>query len=162
MPEIQQEVYRAVREATNSVFSTMLSREVTPEEPKELVDPPPLTGVMALLGFTGEWAGLGMVYCQEKLAIEVSSTMLMCEVTEVTNDVLDAMGEVANMVIGNVKDLLQPTVGTLAMSIPTVIYGRNFQARTTQHRHWLIQPFQSGGAAFEVRICLTPKENGAG
>lgn len=147
----------AVRESVEAVFSMMLSLQVSPGRPYQLTDPPPLTGVMALLGFTGNWVGTGMFYCHEKLACRVSSAMLMSEVTEVTNQVLDALGEVANMVLGNVKNHLEPIIGGIDISVPTVIYSLNFQMRTIVHHSWLVVPFSVGEDPFEIRICLTPK-----
>jgi chemotaxis protein CheX len=59
--------------------------------------------------------------------------------------------------MGNVKDHLEPVVGALDMSVPTVVYGRNFQTRSKIHRSWLIAPFQVEGQTFEVRVCLEAK-----
>ena len=152
-----EQVYEALRESTAVVFSTMLNSEVSAGEPCLENDPPPLNGVMALLGFTGEWVGTGLFYCQEKLACKLSSLMLMSEITEITNEVLDGLGELANMVLGNFKDHLEPVAGPLALSIPTVVYGRNFQTRSCAHRNWLVQPFTIGEDSFDLRVCLTLK-----
>jgi len=151
------EAFAAIRESTTGVISTMLSLEACPGEASQQHDPPPLNGVMALLSFTGDWVGSGVLYCHEKLACRLSSAMLLSEVTEVNNDVLDGIGELGNMVLGNVKDRLESMVGALAMSVPTVVYGRNFQTRTNLHRNWLIVPFQIGDDTLEVRLCLSPK-----
>jgi len=153
-----EQVFTAVRQATEAVFSTMLNLHVSPKDACEQVDPPPLNGVMAVLGFTGEWVGTGMFYCQEKLACRLSSTMLATQIGEITNEVLDGMGELANVVLGNVKDHLHPVAGELAMSIPTVVYGRNFQTRTTGNRNWLIAAFAVEEDTFEIRLCLAPKK----
>lgn len=153
----EDQVFAAIREATSVVFSTMLNIEVIPGVASEKVDPPPIDGVMAVLGVTGAWVGTGVFYCREKLALRLSSAMMLSEITALTGEVLDAIGELANMVIGNFKDLLEPLLGPLAMSIPTVVYGQNFLTHTTHQRHWLIVPFEVQGESFEIRICLTPK-----
>ncbi len=152
-----EKILEAIRESTANVFSTVLSLEVAPGEASEQANPEPLNGVVALLGFTGEWTGTGLFYCHEKLACRLSSTMLMTEISEVTNDVLDGVGELANIVLGNVKDRLTELVGRMDMSIPTVIYGRNFQTRSSGQRTWLVAPFSVGGDHFEIRVCLGPK-----
>ncbi len=56
--------------------------------------------------------------------------MLMTEAPSVNEDVLDAVAELTNMIIGNVKTELEAQVGPLGLSIPTVVYGRNFQTKT--------------------------------
>jgi len=155
----QEQAYQALQKSTISVFSTMLNLTVSPGEPCEKVDPPPINGVMALLGFTGEWIGTGVLFCQEKLAMRLSAAMLLNDVSEISPDVLDGIGELANMVFGNFKDNLEPISGALAISIPTVVYGRNFQARSPGNRAWLVAPFTVDDDTFEARVCLLPKKN---
>lgn len=156
-----EKVFQAIQEATSAVFSTMLNLEPLPGEPRQETDPPPLNGVMALLGFTGQWVGTGMFYCQEKLACRLSSLMLMSEISDITTDVLDGVGELANMIMGNMKDQLEPVMGDLAMSIPTVVYGRNFRTRTTALRNWLVAPFSLDGDSFEIHLCFTQRQAAA-
>ncbi len=155
----EQSLTQAVRQATAAVFSTMLNLQVDALENRHVSDPPPDTGVMAVLGFTGDWVGSGVFYCQEKMACRLSSAMLMTEITQITDEVLDGVGEVANMVMGNVKDGLSTVIGPLAMSVPTVVFGRNFQTRPPLRHSWFIAPFQVGEDRFEVRLCLSPKDN---
>lgn len=47
------------------------------------------------------------------------------EVSE--NDVSDAMGEIANMVMGAVKARIQNDVGSIEVSIPSVVQGRELK-----------------------------------
>ena len=150
-----EQLYTAIQTATKSVVATVLNLEASPGHPSQQTDPPPLNGVMALLGFTGDWVGTGMFYCHEKLACHFSSIMLASQIVEVNNDVLDGMGELANMIMGNFKDLLEPLVGPIAMAVPTVVYGRNFQTRSAIHHNWTVAPFTVVGDAFEIRVCLT-------
>jgi chemotaxis protein CheX len=56
----------------------------------------------------------------------------MSEFSNVDEDVLDALGEIANMVMGGFKNLLEPYAGQLQMSIPSVIYGKNIATRTSK------------------------------
>ena len=44
--------------------------------------------------------------------------MLMAEYLAVDGDVLDAVAEVANMILGNVKTTLERSLGSMGMSIP--------------------------------------------
>ncbi len=91
----------AVREATQSVFSMMLSLEAEARPHRTVAQPDPVDGVVALIGFTGPWGGTGVLYCQEELACKMGSVMLMMEINEINGEVLDGVGEVANMVLGN-------------------------------------------------------------
>jgi chemotaxis protein CheX len=74
----------------------------------------------------------------------------------VNEDVLDAVAEVSNMIIGNVKTFLEDRLGSMALSIPTVVFGRNYQTRSAHVLQWTVVPFRSGGEIMEVRFCLMP------
>lgn len=147
----------AINTSTTSVFSVMANLEVVPGTPQDHPDPEPIDGVVALLGFTGGWVGTGMFYCKEKFACRLGAAMLMTEVEDVNSDVLDGVGEMANMVLGNFKEAMESHLGPLSLSLPTVVYGRNFSTRTAVRTKWTIVPFRAGDDAFEVRVCIKPK-----
>jgi chemotaxis protein CheX len=153
-----QTIVHALHDATKGVFSTMLGMEVTPGEAIDHEDPEPVNGVIALLGFTGPWVGTGMLYCSEQFARHIGSKMLMAEVHEVNADVLDGIGEMANMVLGNFKENMFQHTGALSLSIPTVVWGKNFSTRTSLRASWVIVPFTTGDDLFEVRVCMKNKE----
>jgi len=144
-----------VRSSTADVFSTMLGMEVTPQ-PERVEQTPPMIadGVMALVGLAGPCTGACVITCGTEFAIQVCNHLLMAEETSVNEDVLDAMGEVANMIIGNFKTLVEEDVGPLCLSIPTVIHGRNFTSRSIGNTEWVVLPFGCDGYVMQIRICL--------
>jgi chemotaxis protein CheX len=150
-----EKIVKYVRSATADVFSTMLGMEVTPE-PEHVEQTPPVIaeGVMALVGLAGPCTGAGVITCGSAFAIQVCNHLLMAEETSVNEDVLDAMGEVANMIIGNFKTLAEEHVGPLCLSIPTVIHGRNFTSRSIGNTAWVVLPFECNGDVMQIRICL--------
>lgn len=148
------------RRSTTEVFSTMLSMEIEPK-PEHLDQTPPMIsdGVMALVGLAGTYTGAGVITCNARFSIQVCNNLLMAEETSVNEDVLDAMGELANMVVGNFKTMIENDVGPIGLSIPTVIYGRNFTSRSVGSNDWVVLPFEYGGDVMEVRICLAPSKS---
>src|SRR4051794_20576924 len=82
--------------------------------------------VEAFVSISGPMVGTGTVSCDTATACRLASAMLMTEVDGVGVEVLDAMGEIANMIIGNVKSAIEDRAGQLWLSVPSVIYGRNF------------------------------------
>ena len=66
----------------------------------------------------------------------------MTEVAEVDGEVLDGIGELANMILGNFKESIETQTGPLALTVPTVVYGKNFQTRTPVLASWTIVPFK--------------------
>ena len=66
----------------------------------------------------GEWTGTGTISCSAEFACRIASQMLMAEYAVVDADVLDAVAEIANMILGNVKTALEKSLGPMGMSIP--------------------------------------------
>lgn len=147
---------------TAEVFSTMLG--VTPEAGQAYVEKDrggQVDGVISLIGLAGRWVGTGSLSCSTSTACDLSSRLLMGESTSVDEEVLDAMGELTNMVIGNFKNVIEEALGPMGLSIPTVICGHDFRAHSTCGQDWTVVPFLVAGNRLDVKVCLTQHENGA-
>ncbi|HZU25597.1 MAG TPA: chemotaxis protein CheX [Bryobacteraceae bacterium] len=146
----------AIQRATREVFSMMLGMEIEPGDPFTGTSAGTESGVLALVGLAGPWMGTGSITCTPRLACRLASQMLMAEYAAVDDEVLDAVAEVANMVIGNVKTELERIVGPMALSTPTVIYGHNFETRRIGGQEWISVPFPCDGQELRVQLCLAP------
>lgn len=153
--ELHNKLSAAIGKATEEVFATMLGMEIT-AEPAYIGHKAsrPTDGVVSLIGLAGSWVGTGSISCSGELACKLSAQFLMSEYDAVNEEVLDAVAEVTNMIIGNVKTLIEEELGPLGLSIPTVVYGRNFTTLTIGTNDWTIVPFRCAGEQFEVNICL--------
>src|SRR5437899_4071551 len=100
---------RIVRDSTLDVFSTMLNN-IDLEQADAYMDggaPPTSDGILAFVGLAGTWVGTGSVACSAAFACKLSSQFLMTQYHSVDEEVLDAVAEVTNMIIGNVKTRLE-------------------------------------------------------
>ena len=150
-------VTQSIRTASEEVFSTMLGIQAACGAPYDQPDSPSQgEGVLALIGIAGPWIGTGTISCSPQTACKLSSLLLMTPYESVDNDVLDAMAEIANMIFGNVKTMLEEHVGPLGLSIPTVVFGKNFQTKQTTSQLWTGIPISLDGMQMEVRLGLTP------
>ncbi|MFI5911166.1 chemotaxis protein CheX [Dactylosporangium sp. NPDC051541] len=78
----------------------------------------PVADVTASVSVTGAWRGHVLVSCSEAAAKHVAAALLGIEFEEVAEeDVADALGELANIIGGNVKSLLPEPC---ALSLPHV------------------------------------------
>ncbi len=153
----QDELVDAIRTATNEVFTTMLNLSVTAGEVfVEKEEAVPSSGVVSLIGLAGSWVGSGSLACAAGCAAKIASALLMTPYTAIDEDVLDAVAEVTNMIIGNVKTALESRLGAMGLSTPTVIYGRNFQTRSSGNQKWTVVPFSMGEERLCVQICIAP------
>jgi chemotaxis protein CheX len=150
-------IVNAVRESTDQVFSTMLAMDITPGEPyTEGASASPSDGLVSFIGLAGDWIGTGSLTCSASLACRVCSQFLMGEYPAVDEDVLDAFAELTNMIIGNAKTILERHLGHMGLSIPTVIFGKNFETKSVRSTEWVVVPFTCEGEDFNVKVCLTP------
>src|SRR4051794_33559072 len=98
------DLVRMLEDATQDVFSTMLnialnSGEAYLEKTAALSS----SGVFSLIGIAGPWAGTGSIACSAPCACKLAGYFMMAEYSAVDDEVLDAIAELTNMIIGNVK-----------------------------------------------------------
>lgn len=141
-------VRKSIAEITKGVFSTMVMLDVVDEPP---LAEPVLTfheTVTSMVGLAGSHSGIIAIHCPKKLALLVTSNMLGMDVTDVDEDVNDAMGEIANMVGGDVKHIFSPKGADINLSIPTVIYGSDYALESVSNSDALVMPFLCGEERF--------------
>ncbi|MFA7062446.1 MAG: chemotaxis protein CheX [Pedobacter sp.] len=85
----------------------------------------------AMVGLAGTYNGLVSVHLPWPLAISFTSLMLGMEVTEIDDDVNDAMGEVANMIAGSFKQHLSKGGSDIHLSTPSVVNGSNYMVSSS-------------------------------
>jgi chemotaxis protein CheX len=79
----------------------------------------------ASVQFAGDWSGALVISCDSTLAHEAAAAMFGCDVDNIDPDELsDALGELANMIAGNVKPLLPAAT---MLSLPTVVQGSDLR-----------------------------------
>jgi chemotaxis protein CheX len=156
----QEQIVSIVSKAAKDVFSMMLGLEIeVGVNFVETASPAESQKVVALIGLAGQWIGTGVVGCSPEFACRIASLMLMTEYEAVNEEVLDAMAEMANMIFGNVKTELEEHLGGLGLSIPTVIFGRNFTTRSVGQHAWTVFPIKAGIDEMELKFCLMPNRD---
>ena len=101
-----------------------------------------------------EWAGTGGLQCDANVACILASRFMMSELDNVNGEVMDSFGELTNMIIGNFKTQLESYLGPMALSIPAVIYGKQFSTRSPGHEAWTVVPFVWETNLLKVRLCM--------
>jgi len=157
MTELENLIAGSITRSTSEVFSTMLDAQVTCESVSvESRSPEASDGVVSFIGLAGAWIGAGSLACSPTMACRICSRMLMTENPAVDDEVLDAVAELTNMIVGGVKTDLEPNLGPLGLSIPTVVYGKNFKAKGAGITEWIVATFEWEEERLIVRVCLAP------
>ena len=154
----QQEIEEAIGRASRGVFETMLGLplEIEPSIMRKVIEPETFHGVVALVGVAGTWTGTGHLSCSAIFAQQLAGALLMSAYDSVNEEVLDAVAEVANMIIGNVKTIFEEKLGPLGLTVPTVIFGRNYQTRSAGVKDWVLVRLRSGGECMDINFNLMP------
>ncbi len=152
-------IIRCISQASANVFATMLGVDIRQGESSvENGSPDANDGVVSLIGLAGSWTGAGSITCSPALACRVCSQMLMTETAAVNEEVLDAVAELTNMIIGSVKNDLEEHLGPLGLSIPTVVFGRNFRTRSAGNSEWVAVRFYWDDECLLVKLCIARNE----
>jgi chemotaxis protein CheX len=113
----------ALLSGAKEVFETMIFMDLEgTSEPAEKIEGDALLGTIT---FTGNVEGCLAICCHMPCAKVIAANMLGMEPTEEIgkDEISDAVGEVANMVMGSVKSRVQDKTGNLEVSVPSVVSG---------------------------------------
>ena len=82
--------------------------------------------MLGQITFTGSVEGCLCICCGLTCAQTIAANMLCMDSPDELNDedIVDAIGEIANMVMGSVKTRIQDQVKDISISIPSVVRGR--------------------------------------
>jgi chemotaxis protein CheX len=107
--------------ALQNTFRTMLSREARRGNVAVKESSRAAHEVSGVIGLSGKAVGTVVVSFSKQVALGAAATMLMTEAEKIDDDVLDAVGELTNMVAGAAKAELAEY--ELSVSLPNVITG---------------------------------------
>ena len=107
------------------VFQTMLSLDIWLDDTAS--SDLPVEVATAAVYFAGEWKGAVLIECTTSQAFDFTARLFSsAPPTSMNDDVRDALGELANMVAGNLKSVLPGGVG---ISMPSVVEGKNYSLK---------------------------------
>ena len=133
-----------------SVFMTMMSLEVSLSDASYKPAGDSLTSFVHL---TGEWNGAVLLDCNPRQACIFAGLILSMDPPGmVDDDVRDVLGELANMIGGNMKCCMPAGV---RLSMPTVMEGRDYDLRICGSQILERVAFQCSEGHFWVTVLAT-------
>ncbi len=125
-------IHNSIVRAVESVFKTMVGREIvllekqTAPIPRGLDQP---ASIMGSVGFVGDASGIIYLCLTETFAQGLTGAILGMTPAEVEMNgqevVTDAIGEVTNMTVGGFKNTLCDLGHACKLTLPTIVRGRN-------------------------------------
>ena len=114
------------------VFETMLSMKIEAEDPPQRESVTTGNHIVGTVGFAGKAMGNVSVFVSRDFGRQIAAAMLGMSVEEIGSDdeVHDVIGEVCNMVGGDLKSRLCDAGLTCSLSIPSITSGNNFRVES--------------------------------
>ncbi|MEN1680930.1 MAG: chemotaxis protein CheX [Planctomycetota bacterium] len=140
--------------AVSNTFSMMVQTtadrgQLTLGDPQHRTHP-----ISAIIGLSGRASGTVVINLSESVALAAASALLMEEVSEVNGDVLDAVGELVNMIAGQAKAELAEY--ELAISLPNVVTGEGHEVRFPSGTAPLCVPFNTEHGPLRLEVGFEP------
>lgn len=154
----EEQLAKYIVDATKEVFSTMVMMDPDADYPlKEPVNRFKCS-ITGMVGFAGTYSGVISIHCPVSLALKITSNMLGMECDEVNEDLNDAVGEIANMLGGGVKQVLSKGGLDVKLSIPTVISGEDYTVNSLSDIDCVVIPFRIDDDKFLVGLTLKKED----
>jgi len=109
--------------ATRTVFKTMLDLDVTMDKPRLKTEKTTSGDVTGVMGLVGDKKGTVCISFQRKGALYAYKTLMGDERSDMDPEVVDAIGELTNIISGQARKELESSGVNLKASIPTVVVG---------------------------------------
>lgn len=146
--------HQHVIDATQEIFETMIMVEAKAGKP---LDKPVTSfekGMTSMVGFTGFRQGMLAIHTPENVALDITTLFLGLEVDKIDEDVIDALGELANMVAGSIKPLIAKDGVDVELSLPSVVHGKVYSMTTLADSESIVVPFSLNAGDFLVELAF--------
>jgi len=141
-------------ESTVDVIKIMAFIDVAPGKPYLKKDNAPIGDVSGLIGLTGSKNGSFCISFKKDCILEIISNMFGEEIEGVNEEVEDAVGELTNMITGQVRKKIAELGTTYDAAIPSVISSKGHTIKHLSNGPCISVPFNTRKSAFNIEICF--------
>ena len=140
-----------IAEVARSIWRTVLDLPLGTAEPGDVPAEPTVT---CFVQVDGAWDGAVVLRCSQRLAGRIAAAMFASPGEPAVEEVSDAMGEITNILAGNIKALLpQPC----RITLPVVALGSDYQLQMLRTQALAEVAFSCQGETFVVTV-LQPSD----
>ncbi|MCK5164484.1 MAG: chemotaxis protein CheX [Desulfobacula sp.] len=140
--------------ATINVLETMAFMNVNAGKPYLKRDNVAVGDVTGVLGLTGVANGTISVTFEENCILTIVSNMFGETMSELNNEIADAVGELTNMISGQARRELEEMGKVFKAAIPSVVTGRNHSIIHYTEGPKIAIPFNTDNGDFTIEVCF--------
>ena len=145
---------------TLEVLKKMAFMDAVPGKPYLKKEETASGDVSGIIGITGDAIGSLALSFSEKCICKIVSNMLGEEHHEVTRDIIDAVGELTNMISGASRTQLEKMGMAVYAAIPTVVHGQGHTITHILKSPSIVIPFSTAAGPFFIDVCIKTTEAG--
>jgi chemotaxis protein CheX len=108
--------------------------------------------ISGIIGLSGGAKGMIALSFPKETAISVTNKFVGTDSKDLNDDIVDAMGELANIVAGNAKKGLSEF--NIMISLPSVVMGEKHQVKEPKDVFSFIVPFTTDLGNFDLAVSL--------
>lgn len=139
---------------TIDVMEKMAFIKPVPGKPYAKVNDTACGDISGIIGMTGDATGSLALSFKEACIIGIVGKMLGETYTELNRPILDAVGELTNMISGASRKLMEKDDLKVFAAIPTIVFGRAHSVRHVIKGPSIVLPFQTEYGEFVIDVCL--------
>jgi chemotaxis protein CheX len=140
--------------SVRNAFQTMLASDAQRGTPYLRTTAESDFCVSGVIGLSGDAVGTVVLNMSKEVAVGAASVLLMDQFTDLTPDVVDAVGELTNVIAGAAKSKLEEF--HLGVSLPNVITGSAHTIHFPKDVTPICVPFTTQWGGLVLEVGLTP------
>ncbi len=140
--------------AVQNVFKTMLSTDIVMGKPALKTTKLTNGDVTGVIGFAGDKKGTFSLAFTRETAIFIYKAMVGEDAPSVTPEVIDAIGEITNIISGQTRVQIEKLGFKLSAALPTVIVGSNVEVNFITKVPVIVLPFTFQAGSIEGKLFL--------
>lgn len=142
--------------ATLNVLSTMAQTKVTPGKPELKKDNHTFGAVTGIIGMAGDHIGGNLIISFEEAAIlAIVNRMLGEDNKIITEGVVDAVGEITNIICGGAKSIFSEQGLSIGMATPMMLLGKGVELNQLSKKQLITIPLSTPEGKFVIETNLT-------
>lgn len=147
-----------VTQAVKRAFDTMLNLEVQGLPASAAAASNGEPQIAGAVGFIGRLTGVIYIYCTARFARQIAGRLLGLAEEEIDGDemVNDAIGELTNMVVGQIKSQLSDRGLPCVLTIPSIVRGSHFVIEGVSTATRRLSTFACGEHHLAVETLIKP------
>ncbi|KPA13446.1 Chemotaxis protein CheX [Candidatus Magnetomorum sp. HK-1] len=140
--------------ATVKVMETMAFTRPKPHQPFLKQNNVAKGDVSSIIGLSGESKGTVAITFTESCILSITSNMFGEKMTQLDDEVMDAVGEIGNMISGQARQELEDKGKVLYAAIPTMIKGKDHTISHKTTAPVMAVPFETEYGDFTIEVCF--------